>query len=79
MRIENCVSPERPRKWSKGDERKLVITSKRNPFLTAKEIAEYMQNAENCCKWRLLGYGAIKYDGTKILCRCSSILNSYIC
>ena len=31
----------------KRDERKLVITSKRNPFLTPKKLAESMPNAAN--------------------------------
>ena len=43
IRIENRVSLGRTRKWSKRDERKLVITSKRNPFLTAKELGECMR------------------------------------
>jgi len=56
MKIENRVSPGRPRKWSKRDERKLVITSKMNPFLTAKELAEYMRNAENVfAMWIFIG------------------------
>ena len=40
MGIENRISSGRSRKWTKRDERKLVITSKRNPFLTAKELAK---------------------------------------
>jgi len=47
MGLENRVSPGRPRKLSRRDERKLVITSKRNPFLTPKELAESMPNAAN--------------------------------
>jgi len=38
MGLENHVSPGRARKFSKRDERKMVITIKRNPFLTAKEL-----------------------------------------
>ena len=41
--IENRIIPGRPRKWSKQNKRKLVITSKRNPFMTAKELAECMR------------------------------------
>ena len=47
MGIENRVKPGHSRNWSKRDERKLLITSKRNPFLTANGLAECMRKAEN--------------------------------